>query len=220
MPNVLEMRQEYAPQLFDSATGESLSAEKVLDISDVVENGERTLLLFTRAQRGRIVQITHPHADQVYIGAHIHYFIDEPLDGCLDYVKRRHGLSGAKFRRILAEHAPPKLVSCEQATPASTISKDMGVMKERPTDAEFEELKRKRDAAISEVVRTVCQQHGWDPEKASYHASNTDGCYCACPDGPCQHVWDGPEYRDDTMMSGTYSRCGAIHAFHDMRTMP
>jgi hypothetical protein len=90
----------------------------------------------------------------------------------------------------------------------------------RPTDAEFEELKRVRDVAIAETVRAACERLGWDPVQASFHASHTDGCYCACPDGPCQHTWDGEPWEDEGAHSATCSRCGAVAMFHDMRCMP
>lgn len=93
-------------------------------------------------------------------------------------------------------------------------------MKPRPTDAEFEELKRKRDEAIRESVKKVCEKMGVDPAKTAYHTSHTDGCYCACPGGPCQHIWDGPDFVDDNSTSVTCSRCGAVAMYHDMRVMP
>ena len=95
-------------------------------------------------------------------------------------------------------------------------------MKPRPTDAEFEELKRKRDEAVRASVKRICEENGWDPNKTAFHASHADGCYCACPDGPCQHVWDGPEWGDEdgSCQSVTCSRCGTVAMFHDMRCMP
>ncbi len=95
--------------------------------------------------------------------------------------------------------------------------------KPRPTDAEFEELKRKRDEAMVTVVKELCEQNGWDPKTVRVHGSHAgDKCYCACPDGPCQHIWDGPQYtsEDLCLVSSTCSRCGAVAAFHDMRVGP
>lgn len=90
----------------------------------------------------------------------------------------------------------------------------------RPSDAEFDELKRKRDAALEQVIDELCAKHGFDRSKAIVHVSGGGPCYCACPDGPCQHIWDGPDFVDDGAVSGTCSRCGAIAMFHDMRCMP
>jgi hypothetical protein len=91
-------------------------------------------------------------------------------------------------------------------------------MKPRPTEAEFDELKRKRDAAISEIVDDICKRQGWDRKEVNSHVSHAGDCYCACPDGPCQHIWDGPEYvsADDCMSSVTCSRCGVPAIYHDM----
>jgi hypothetical protein len=92
-------------------------------------------------------------------------------------------------------------------------------MKPRPTDAEFDELKRIRDEAIRKQVLKICEREGWDPAQTSFHASHMDGCYCACPNGPCQHIWNGPDYisEDQCMVSVTCSRCSAVAAYHDMR---
>jgi len=92
----------------------------------------------------------------------------------------------------------------------------------RPTDAEFEELKRKRDEAILATVKRVCEEQGWDPATVRTHVSGSDHCYCACPDGPCQHIWDGPEHvsEDEHLFSATCSRCGSVAFYHDMRCAP
>lgn len=95
----------------------------------------------------------------------------------------------------------------------------------RPTDEEFDALKRKRDDSVAELVAKVCEKQGWDKSKIHVHNSHSGECYCACPDGPCQHIWDGPEYADDAegggfMSSTTCSRCGAVAAYHDMKVMP
>jgi hypothetical protein len=95
------------------------------------------------------------------------------------------------------------------------------MVKPRPTDEEFEELKRRRDEAIREMVEDVCKDLGWDPKEVQTSSCHSI-CYCACPDGPCQHIWDGPEYIGDEgcLFSSTCSRCGAVAAYHDMRVGP
>lgn len=97
--------------------------------------------------------------------------------------------------------------------------------KPRPTDAEFDDLKRQRDASLAAAVAQICTEQGWDPGKTHVHASGAGDCYCACPDGPCQHIWDGPEYTEEPegggfMSSVTCSRCGAPAIYHDMRCGP
>ena len=101
----------------------------------------------------------------------------------------------------------------------------------RPTDdEEFAELARRRDEAVEAVVKAVCEKHDWDRSNLFFHASHSHGCYCACPDGPCQHIWDGPhvplgleEGEDKSQAHGfsvTCSRCGADAFSHDMRFAP
>lgn len=92
--------------------------------------------------------------------------------------------------------------------------------KARPTDAEFDELKRKRDEVVEAVIVATCAEQGWDRGKVHTHVSHSNECYCACPEGPCQHIWDGPDFEDDNTVSVTCSRCGAPAIFHDMRCAP
>lgn len=94
------------------------------------------------------------------------------------------------------------------------------MIKPRPTDEEFEELKRQRDEKLKQAISKVYEEWGWDPPQACAHVSHAGECYCDCPNGPCQHVWDGPEYREEGMSSVTCSRCGSICAYHDMRVGP
>ena len=104
------------------------------------------------------------------------------------------------------------------------------MLKHRPTDEEFAELARKRDEAVAAIVAKVCEEQGRDPAKVGFHASHMHGCYCACPDGPCQHLWDGPnipigleEGEDESQAHGwssTCSKCGADSFSHSMRCAP
>lgn len=90
----------------------------------------------------------------------------------------------------------------------------------RPTDAEFDELKRKRAEAVSGFVAEIARKYGVDASVIPLHDRGAIGCYCACPDGPCQHIWDGPKYREENMSSVTCSRCGEPAIYHDMRCGP
>ena len=96
------------------------------------------------------------------------------------------------------------------------------------TDADFAELSRQRDENLSRVIDAVCDQHGWDRTKVGVHVSggHSDTCYCACPDGPCQHDWTGPLHdildSEDRPCGSEVScaRCGMGAMSHDFRFMP
>lgn len=90
----------------------------------------------------------------------------------------------------------------------------------RPTDEEFEAMKRKRDAAVSAVIDAICAEHGWKRDQVHVHTTGAGICYCACPDGPCQHVWDGPVEEGENYASVTCSRCGMSSISHDLRCGP
>lgn len=93
-------------------------------------------------------------------------------------------------------------------------------MKPRPTDSEFDELKRQRAEAMQNLVGKIARKWDVDPSEIRLHDCGTGPCYCACPDGPCQHIWNGPEYREENMSSVTCSRCGEPAIYHDMRCGP
>jgi len=45
-------------------------------------------------------------------------------------------------------------------------------------------------------------------------------CKCECPDGPCDHVFDGPEETGDNYSSATCSKCGMSAITHSLWTGP
>lgn len=50
---------------------------------------------------------------------------------------------------------------------------------------------------------------------------STPKCRCQCPDGPCEHQWDGPEIDlGGGAYSVTCSRCGKDAMSHDMWVAP
>lgn len=61
------------------------------------------------------------------------------------------------------------------------------------TDApDFPALRAKRDKAILEAVKSAWIEFGGDPaQEPAFHSHSYGGCYCACPDGPCEHQWGG-----------------------------
>lgn len=104
---------EHRPGLYDSANGVSLAAVRVVDITEDCPSGERTVLLYTNAKRGPIVQIAHPYENQKYMGSHIHFFINElgnevaPRDDTFGSTAQRSGLERQAFRKLIEANAPP-----------------------------------------------------------------------------------------------------------------
>lgn len=103
-------------------------------------------------------------------------------------------------------------------------------MTPRPTDEEFAELARQRDESVMATIKALSETHGFDLKSTTIHMSHAGKCYCACPDGPCQHIWDGPtepigleegEPPESALCwSSTCSRCGISAMSHDMRCGP
>ena len=95
-------------------------------------------------------------------------------------------------------------------------------MAKKLTEAQFDELKRIRDESAEKAIGDFCDEHGWDRSKMIAHLDPAGPCYCACPTGPCQHTWDGPDIQieDGLGYSVTCSRCGTSALSHDMRCGP
>lgn len=120
MAEILTITKEHDPGLYDSATGKTLRTEKVVDVTEdcpLATRTHRAVLLFTRAKRGRIVQVTHPYPGKTYMGAHTHFFVDEmrrPVaerDDTLASCAQMCGLSRASLIDLIEQHAPKSTVS-------------------------------------------------------------------------------------------------------------
>lgn len=59
---------------------------------------------------------------------------------------------------------------------------------------------------------------------ATTYRPSTQTCQCNCPDGDCQHKWDGKKTAWDELgshcESATCSRCGMTAMAHDIWVMP
>jgi len=90
---------------------------------------------------------------------------------------------------------------------------------------DFAELRRQRNEARRRLIAELKAKLGISPDDAcepGCACCGDDACYCACPDGPCEHTWDGPDWEseDGGTCSVTCSRCGGTAISHDMRVMP
>lgn len=93
-------------------------------------------------------------------------------------------------------------------------------MSEKPN---FEALRAQRDAAIEVVVREMVARLGGDPNgKLTFHSrEHGSPCYCACPDGPCEHEFTESREFDDGLGWETYCpKCGEGAMSHSMRFCP
>jgi len=86
---------------------------------------------------------------------------------------------------------------------------------------DFDALRAKRNAAVRMQMRALAAEFGARVEDLKSNF-NPNACYCNCPEGPCEHKWDGPEWvsADGCAASSTCSRCGITAMSHDMRVLP
>lgn len=110
-------KKEHDPGLYDSDTGASLKTEKVVDVTEdcpKASKKERAVLLFTRAKRGRIVQISRPYEGETYMGSHTHFFVDEldremrvaPREDTFGSTADMLGLTKSALRSLIEAQAP------------------------------------------------------------------------------------------------------------------
>ena len=94
---------------------------------------------------------------------------------------------------------------------------------ERPEKPDFGALRAKRDDAINEMIDQMAKENGWDRSQIRVQVS-PPGCYCACPDGPCEHEFSGwREFECDGGGGGGEQfcqKCGAGAMGHSMRYAP
>lgn len=86
---------------------------------------------------------------------------------------------------------------------------------------DFDALRAERNRKRREWEESV-RAEGFVPlgQDCAHHLD--DACYCACPEGPCEHKWDGEvwESEDRCASSATCSRCGTTAMSHSLRTGP
>lgn len=83
---------------------------------------------------------------------------------------------------------------------------------------DFEALRTKRNEAVEAAISEACAKHGWDRSKVET-TFNPDACYCACPDGPCEHDFQGwREFEDGCGGETVCARCGMGAMSHSIRT--
>lgn len=83
---------------------------------------------------------------------------------------------------------------------------------------DFEKLRAERNEKRRRLEKEMAAD-GW--QLSAHCAHNADAaCYCACPEGPCEHKWDGEgwESEDGLASSTTCSRCGVTCMSHSLRT--
>jgi hypothetical protein len=86
-------------------------------------------------------------------------------------------------------------------------------------EPDFDEMRRKRDEALNALFDAVCKEHGWDRSQVSAHVHpHPSECYCACPDGPCEHEFAGwRDFEDGCGGEQVCSKCGAGAMAHSLR---
>ncbi len=85
---------------------------------------------------------------------------------------------------------------------------------------DFEKLRAERNVAVQKTIDDFAKlMHGNPSEVQS--SFNPDACYCACPDGPCEHNFGGWRVFEDASGGETVcSRCNMGAMSHTLRTAP
>ncbi len=85
---------------------------------------------------------------------------------------------------------------------------------------DFEKLRAERNAALQTIVDSFAKERGVDPAEVQT-TIDFNACYCACPNGPCEHNWQGWRNFEDGSGGETFcERCGTGAMSHSLRTAP
>lgn len=89
------------------------------------------------------------------------------------------------------------------------------------SEPDFEKLRAERNRRAEAWLDSFAREHKLDRSKVR-SSFNPEACYCNCPEGPCEHKWDGEPYQSDDGCgwSRTCSRCDCTAMSHDMRVAP
>lgn len=83
---------------------------------------------------------------------------------------------------------------------------------------DFEALRAERNRKVRDMLTAICKDHGWDPDQVT-SSFQPDACYCACPDGPCEHDFQGwREFEDGGGGEQVCTRCGMGAMSHSLHT--
>lgn len=116
MATILKIEPYQHPGLVDSSTGKTCIVEKIVDVTDLCPEAkdERCLFLYTRAKRGRIIQMIRPYRGEKFMGMSIHFFIDEitselsaaPRDDTFGSWSKNLGLTKTALKTLIEVYAP------------------------------------------------------------------------------------------------------------------
>lgn len=86
---------------------------------------------------------------------------------------------------------------------------------------DFEALRAERNAGMQRLLEKIIEKHG--PVRGNpFPYFDPNSCYCACPDGPCEHNFAGWRVFEDGNGGGggeTFcQRCGMGALAHTLRT--
>ena len=85
---------------------------------------------------------------------------------------------------------------------------------------DFEKLRAERNASAQKIISEFTWAHGYKPSEVQ-SSFNPNDCYCACPDGPCEHDWKGcRDFLDGSGGEASCLRCGMGAMSHSLRTAP
>lgn len=83
---------------------------------------------------------------------------------------------------------------------------------------DFEELRRKRRDVYEKCIQDICTKWGLGIEALRSQVLSNESCYCGCPEGPCEHLFQGwREFSDGNGGEQFCERCGLgamAHVLH------
>lgn len=87
---------------------------------------------------------------------------------------------------------------------------------------DFAALRAARNESVQAMIKAAWISMGGDPNATAIPSTfNPNACYCACPDGPCEHDFQGwRDFEDGSGGEQVCSRCGCGAMHHSLMTGP
>ena len=101
-----------AMSMYDSQTGKTLFAQKIVDLSEYCPESKQCIIKYTKVHRGLIAQINNLYQKGKDLGSSVHYFISEmsiaelAADVVFERLSKRMGCEVTILSNLIFDNAP------------------------------------------------------------------------------------------------------------------
>ena len=86
------------------------------------------------------------------------------------------------------------------------------------SEPDFEKLRAERNVVMKSRMEAIGRKHGFSSDQVQL-SFDPNSCYCVCPDGPCEHDFQGwRSFEDGSGGETVCQRCGMGAMHHSLMT--